>query len=273
MPCTCACALNLILEMGLLASSTVVLSRFTMLDRLTHETAILQRCANGTGNGAIAVVATQVVEVSLDIDLDTIYTDPAPLDALIQRFGRINRARKKSIVPVYVFREPHDGQGVYQAQLVERTLEELEKHDNVDIDESAIEQWLDAIYNTPQIRNPWNKTYQQQFRLAERLLQSLRPFDSDEKREEAFDQLFDGAEVLPASLGKRYREHVDKREFIEASQLFVPISYKKFESLNRKGKIESLDETLSKRSIVHLPYDPNQGLLFTAIPDLPNDES
>ncbi|WP_297504493.1 CRISPR-associated helicase Cas3' [Thermococcus sp.] len=37
------------------------------------------------------LVATQVVEVSLDIDYDVLYTEAAPVDALIQRFGRVNR--------------------------------------------------------------------------------------------------------------------------------------------------------------------------------------
>ncbi|WP_099211096.1 CRISPR-associated helicase/endonuclease Cas3 [Thermococcus henrietii] len=37
------------------------------------------------------LVATQVVEVSLDIDYDVMYTEAAPIDALVQRFGRVNR--------------------------------------------------------------------------------------------------------------------------------------------------------------------------------------
>jgi len=37
------------------------------------------------------LVATQVVEVSLDIDYNVLYTETAPIDALIQRFGRVNR--------------------------------------------------------------------------------------------------------------------------------------------------------------------------------------
>jgi len=41
------------------------------------------------------LVATQVVEVSLDIDYDVMYTEVAPVDALIQRFGRVNRRGRK----------------------------------------------------------------------------------------------------------------------------------------------------------------------------------
>jgi len=39
------------------------------------------------------LVGTQAIEVSLDIDYDVIFTEPAPLDALLQRFGRVNRHR------------------------------------------------------------------------------------------------------------------------------------------------------------------------------------
>ena len=66
--------------------------RFNMRDRSEKEQII--RNATGSKSDArrpIVLVATQAVEVSLDIDLDTIYTEPAPLEALVQRFGRINR--------------------------------------------------------------------------------------------------------------------------------------------------------------------------------------
>jgi len=50
------------------------------------------------------LISTQVVEVSLDIDFDVLYTEIAPFDSLIQRFGRINRAGRKQSCAVYVFR-------------------------------------------------------------------------------------------------------------------------------------------------------------------------
>src|SRR5947209_3375316 len=148
-------------------------SRFTMKDRLEREAAIRSRCEVDVVHNALAVVGTQVVEVSLNIDLDTIYSDPAPLDALVQRFGRINRARRKGIVPVHVFREPRDGQGIYTEALVQRTLDVLEMHNDEDIDEAAIGDWLDEIYTKPEIHDPWMKTYTDQYRLVASHLRGL----------------------------------------------------------------------------------------------------
>lgn len=67
-------------------------ARFTMQDRLQKETAVQARFGrNGTGRAGRVLVATQVVEASLDLDFDLMVSDLAPAGALIQRAGRLWR--------------------------------------------------------------------------------------------------------------------------------------------------------------------------------------
>ncbi len=83
-------------------------SRFTKGDREEKECLLLGLDEDGKPNGhfntsteACIVVATQVVEVSLDISFDMMVTEAAPLDALIQRFGRVNRRRTEETIGIY----------------------------------------------------------------------------------------------------------------------------------------------------------------------------
>ena len=68
-------------------------ARFAMVDRLEIEREVLRRFGrDGKADGRQGVlVATQVIEQSLDLDFDVLVTDLAPADLLIQRAGRLWR--------------------------------------------------------------------------------------------------------------------------------------------------------------------------------------
>src|SRR5690606_10202411 len=113
--------------------------RFNLRDRLKKERDIQVLAGARSQRRPVLLIATQVVEVSLDIDLNTIYSDPAPLEALVQRFGRVNRARLLAeLARVHVFTQPDDGQKIYDPALVAGTLEILRREAGKPIDESAI---------------------------------------------------------------------------------------------------------------------------------------
>ncbi|MBB2201092.1 CRISPR-associated helicase Cas3' [Gluconacetobacter tumulisoli] len=71
-------------------------ARFAMVDRLMIERDVLARFGKegeGTERSAV-LVASQVIEQSLDLDFDVLCTDLAPMDQLIQRAGRLRRHRR-----------------------------------------------------------------------------------------------------------------------------------------------------------------------------------
>jgi len=69
-------------------------SRYTLADRLHIENAALDAFGKASGaelrRGRV-LIATQVIEQSVDIDADLMISDLAPIDLLIQRAGRLHR--------------------------------------------------------------------------------------------------------------------------------------------------------------------------------------
>lgn len=63
-------------------------SRFRYIDRVSRHKAVIEAFRN---QGPVLAVTTQVCEVSLDISADLLVTELAPVPALMQRLGRLNR--------------------------------------------------------------------------------------------------------------------------------------------------------------------------------------
>src|SRR5579884_3657631 len=197
--------------------------RFNARDRFGKEQNLLVKM--GTRNQqqmtpSAVLVATQVVEVSLDIDFDTIFSEPAPLESLIQRFGRVNRGRRHTSCDVHIVTEPLDGQGVYEGEYVADSLRILEENANTIINESQIGPWLDRIYSGA-IHEKWAKEVSdRQEEFAAACLANLRAFQSSDDLAEAFDKMFDGTEVLPKALVTEYENTLDQ-DPLRSSELLV----------------------------------------------------
>jgi len=241
-------------------SVLLVHSRFTAEDRLQREAVLQARVAQHPRQQGFVVVATQVVEVSLDVDFDTLYTDPAPLEALIQRLGRVNRQRRFAERPVFVMREAIDWKWPYrQEALMRRTVEHLQQFDGKMIDEAIINHWLDVVYE-PEVS-----------KLLEELARGRRSyedvagpehlvaFESDPGLAEQFDALFDGYEVLPVSLQQEFLQRMDNGAYVEAYGLLVPISRGRFHTLRQQQALTFLEEY--RIWVADCGYDACLGLL------------
>ncbi|WP_256940737.1 CRISPR-associated helicase Cas3' [Acetobacter indonesiensis] len=71
-------------------------ARFAMIDRLAIEREVLRRfgAKSSEADRAAVLIASPVLQESLDIDFDILCTDIAPMDLVIQRSGRLQRHKR-----------------------------------------------------------------------------------------------------------------------------------------------------------------------------------
>lgn len=222
------------------------------------------------------LVGTQAIEVSLDIDYDIIFTEPTPLDALIQRFGRVNRRRKKKPCPCIVFRERNEkDQHVYAEDLIKKTIEVLEKIERENggvIQEIELQNHIDEVY--PDFSEKAQEEYQDTYNILTGHLKNLFPFEYVKVREEEFYKQFDGVKVVPACSEKEYLTLLEQFDFIGADLLTVSLRSSRFRMMLSRKEIEPLKKIISnphreEAKLIEIDYykinkkyEPDTGLDF-----------
>lgn len=96
--------------LGLTESKIVYHSRFRYLDRVRRHKEVIDSFRSP---GSSIAWTSQVAEMSLDLSATLLVTDLAPIPALIQRLGRLNRRACSDKDPIrpFVVIEPKDDQG------------------------------------------------------------------------------------------------------------------------------------------------------------------
>jgi CRISPR-associated endonuclease/helicase Cas3 len=218
--------------------SVLLHSAFNGLDRNEHENE-LKKGEIDEGNPIQLLVGTQAIEVSLDIDYDIIFSECAPFDALIQRFGRVNRKREKGICNVVVFKENNKTDFyIYPKEIIERTLQVLEKIENSNngvIQEIELQNYMDEVY--PNWSDKQRKEFEEKYDILKNCVETmLHPMIKISKnREEDFYEQFDGIKVLPIKYKPKFIELLNQFDFIGAERLKVQIRKQKFAQLKKEN--------------------------------------
>jgi len=119
-------------------------SRFLPDDRKEKEDWVIQHFGkNAQPDTKALLIATQVVEVGLDISADLHLTEVAPVDALIQRAGRVARWGGDGFVWVYNV----ENASPYETELVEKTKELLSQNSGAVLDWATAKNWVNQVLN------------------------------------------------------------------------------------------------------------------------------
>lgn len=208
-------------------------------------------------NNLDLLVGTQAIEVSLDIDYDVLYSEPAPFDALIQRFGRVNRrgGSQNLIKPVNVFTiGSKNDKYIYNQDIVQKTLVHLEKVDL--LKESIIQEILDDIYGEG-YSNINQEIFDDVKNAFGNLTGDLVPFKYSPKT--TFYKLFDSIEVVPSKYREEYLDKIENDEFFEAMGYCLNVSEGQFHKQKNLDNIEKVGDTY----FINVKYDSELGLILS----------
>ena len=230
-------------------------SRFCRRDRDNIEKKIQKQLPK-------VLVATQVIEVSLDVDFEQAFSEPAPIDALIQRFGRVNRKGNRPPANAMVFTEQLNKFPIYNRDTVERSLAELQRLSNplreMDLIEAANRVYQKGYSGEDLVR--YNNALNH--RLIKNFKESLLAGSHNDWTDDIIDRSDGTIEVLPHCLAQLYDKYQSQGLWLESNLLLVPI---------RTGSLSYLSQFIDKTHdpwIINKPYSESAGLFLNAKDEL-----
>jgi CRISPR-associated endonuclease/helicase Cas3 len=234
--------------------------RFILKDRERIEKDILNSLPN-------LLVGTQVIEVSLDLDFDTIFTEPAPINALTQRFGRVNRKGGKGIVPVHIFRQGSKyDKYFYDENRIERTLKYLTE--GIELSQTTVNEIIEKVYLDGYTESE-DQLFKNVYNSFSYCIKSLVPFTESDREEEYFD-LIKNYQVIPSGvIEQEYINCLSEKRYFESIRYFVNITVGQAMGLNSKNactkRTIKIDDYNYSYFVVDAEYDNKLGLLTNKV--------
>lgn len=171
-------------------------------------------------------VSTQIVEASLDIDFDILYTEMCTCDSLLQRMGRCNRAGryepKESNVIIFKNENGVGEKSVYSTEMYNRSFEFLEKYQGHIFTEEQKNKYISEVYDAEQIRDT---NYYKKIEEYLNFFENIKPLDYDKKESDEKFRDINSLTVIPDSIC------IENEDVIEAC-----IEFLKHSNIGKEGR-------------------------------------
>ncbi|CAK7076072.1 CRISPR-associated helicase Cas3' [Tissierella sp.] len=228
-------------------------SEFIMKDRIDKE-ASLQK-----DNDYKIVISTQVMEASLDISFDIIFSECAPIDSLVQRAGRCNRWGKCKDSEFIVFDYSEIAlKNVYKDKkdILEKSKAVVQKNQKY-LSEYEIANMVDEVYAD---FNMYDDNYNKGIDLYNRISDEEIIFDLKYDEEKLQTRLVENTKIsiIPYIYKEVVEELFENKEYAKISLYEVPVSIGRF----KKYILRNYCENNYSLPIYTIDYNENIGILY-----------
>ena len=199
-------------------------SRFIFKERKNKEAAIQNFASTekeNRNNDAGIWISTQIVEASLDIDFDVLYTDMCAADSLLQRMGRCyrNRVYKEEEPNVYIYNQRIGVGVVYDKDIFDFSAEHIIKYDNKIFTEEDKQDYINKVYEIERLKNTVNKN--SYYNTIKRNIEDLEIFPIGGIDKEDSEQQFRNIQnitVIPQLYEKEVNDILQNYEEVSAEE-------------------------------------------------------
>lgn len=245
-------------------------SRFIQADRSEKERDIKEFSKNRNETGIW--ITTQIVEASLDIDFDVLYTEMSTLDSLFQRLGRCYRSREyyEDVPNVKIYIKDTSGVGyIYDKEIYEKSIELLKSYNGEILKENVKIDLVDKLYSKEMLQGT---EFYNKFKEAFKILDNIIDYDTSKKDAQHILRNIDNIDVIPKSIYDEnlnlFAEYENEKEKKRKYELKRKID-KLFISINSKNKWKLSNFILEcpyikEKYIIDTKYDKEIGLLLEA---------
>lgn len=181
-------------------------SRYLRRDKTLLEDKINQfsQCKEAKG----IWITTQIVEASLDIDFDILYTEMCSADSLLQRMGRCNRAgRYFPEQPNIIIFNNENGKGtIYDKEIYERSVKYLSQYENIVFTEKVKIDYINQVYNEEEIKET---AYYQEIEECLKYFEEIKPLDYELEQVNKKFRSINSITIIPDSIYDQYSKFFD----------------------------------------------------------------
>lgn len=225
-------------------------SNYLKKDRELLEDFVL-KFATSKENGIL--ISTQIVEASLDIDFDVLFTDMCSIDSLFQRMGRVYRKRayKEKEPNVYVYDNRNGVPHIIEGKIYDFSLNEIKKYNGKTLTEEDKQNIIENIFDTNK-----NKKLQQSdyYQTIEKTILEMENIIPNQRKKTEIDQEFRNINSITL-IPDNVFEELEKQGKIEEWERKNKQKLKLEDRMRLKEEIEQY--TISVTWRYGLEYDQN----------------
>ena len=225
-------------------------SQYTYKDRTKKEKEIKEKY-NQKHKKPFILIATQVIEISLDISADIMYSEVAPIDAIGQRGGRLNRKGKNpdGILNIYI---PEKNMP-YDKELMENAKNILKKYNSNAVSYGDIKIMCDELYQNYNLEGSYLKRFFNENTLFGHSHKEIRYSEEEGKFFKVRENKALKIDVIPNNIYNNNKDNLNKENIVK-------YPYYKFKNEVENGElrhfsIEYKDDNKKSKPYIVCSYD------------------